>query len=99
MIALIGGREKAIELLLKRGADIKAVNKLGQTTLICAALFARDAEYDDHERAIEILKRVISLGVPLKAKDNKGKTALGYAKDGVEKGAADFLKKETARGR
>ena len=61
-----------IGVLLKAGADIKARDILGQTTLMLAARWNENPE---------VIETLLKAGANAKAKDKEGKTALDYAVD------------------
>lgn len=97
MIALKNGKEDAVEFLLQHGADPKAVNDLNQTTLICAALFARDAENEEHKKAIQLIGLLLDQDVAINAKDKDGKTAYDHIQAAYEPEAVNFLKQKGAK--
>lgn len=65
-----GDREKARELI-DRGADVNAIDKGGQTTVMCA-IHAVDID-------IGLIDDLIDRGADVNAKDSKGMSALRYA--------------------
>jgi ankyrin repeat protein len=97
MIALSRGREELAEFLLQEGADLQTTNDAGETTLVKAALFARDAEDEEHTKAIRLLKMLMSRGADLNAKSRNAKTAYDLVSDGYEPGAMKFLKSHGAK--
>lgn len=70
--AALANRERAVRLLLAKGADIDAVNKWGMTPLIRAA---QTSLTEAGEAAQELMKR----GADKDAQDERGRTALYYA--------------------
>jgi hypothetical protein len=58
-----------------------------------AALFARDAEDEDHAKAIRLLKLLLERGVAVNAKSDDGKTACDYLEAAYQPEAKKFLKK------
>jgi uncharacterized protein len=69
-----------VELMIRCGANPKAVTQSGQTALML--LFEAD-DNEDHwpypSEELEICDRLLKKGVDINAQDNKGKTALMYA--------------------
>ena len=62
---------EVIETLIKYGAGVNDRSKYDMTTLMCAAGFNRNPR---------VIDTLIKHGADVKIKDDKGKTALDYAK-------------------
>jgi len=67
------GNSTAVASLLKRGANVNAVDKNGRTPLMLAA----------QQREAKIVRLLLSAGADLEAKDREGKTALDLAEGRV----------------
>ena len=63
---------KAVETLLKAGADVNTRYEDGLTPLIHAV---------SHNSNSAIIETLLKAGANIKAKDNEGKTAIDYAKE------------------
>lgn len=78
-----------ITTLLKAGADLKARDKDGLTTLMNAALTNQNPE---------VIVALLKAGANAKAKDSAGNTAFDYAKANEKlKGTAAYWKLNEAR--
>ena len=69
MLGIGGGNEKTIEMLLERGADIRAKDRHGNTPLAHAVFSNRTT----------VAERLIDLGADVNQVDDKGNTPLHYA--------------------
>lgn len=79
-------RNQTINALLSSGADVNIPGQFGRTAVM-SALFQGDAD---------LVRRLISKGADLSAKDDKGKTALDYAEERDEREIRDILKNSRA---
>lgn len=77
-----GNRDETIDALLSNGADVNLPGMFGRTAAM-TALFQGDAN---------LVRRLISKGADLSAKDDDGKTALDYAEERDEQEIRDILK-------
>ncbi|EHK45733.1 hypothetical protein TRIATDRAFT_317874 [Trichoderma atroviride IMI 206040] len=67
--AATSGYKHLIDMLLEKGADIEAMNKLGRTPLICAMRY-------DH---VDVALQLIEKGSNIEAMDKEGQTPLMWA--------------------
>jgi len=72
MYAAANDRIAAIELLIRRGADVNAQSDIGETALICAVRYGRGKR--------ETLKALIDAGANVNVVMNDGGSALSWAK-------------------
>lgn len=77
-----------IRMLLKAGADVKAVNNQRETVLMHAA---RATHLTDTNERVIIVKLLIDRGADVKAKDSAGNTALHFATSNVMTEAGGFI--------
>jgi ankyrin repeat protein len=72
MYAAANDRIEAIELLIRRGADVNAQSDVGETALICAVRYGRGKP--------ETIKALIDAGANVNVVMNDGGSALSWAK-------------------
>jgi ankyrin repeat protein len=70
-VCVVFSNTAAVEILIKNGADVNAVNSEGQTPLIFATL----------NGSVDCVKLLLTAGADVEVKSKKGMTALGYAKE------------------
>jgi len=83
--AAVENETDAIKILLDHGADPNVRNSQGDTPLICAIKYA-----GGKAATVELL---VKAGTNLDIRDNKGKTALDYAKAKGQQAAIAMLEK------
>ena len=83
--AAVENEVEVIRILLLRGADPNVQNSQGDTPLICATKYAGGKA--------TTVKLLTDAGTDLLVQDNKGKTALDYAKEKQQQEAIALLEK------
>ena len=73
--AAYNGHEAVVQMLLKAGADVKAVTKDGRTPL-------HEAAYNGHEAVVQMLLKAVA---DVKAVDKDGKRPVDLTRDGAIK--------------
>lgn len=81
--AAVENKVDVMWILLDRGADPNVQNSQGDTPLICATKYAGGKA--------TTVKLLVEAGTDLTVRDNKGKTALEYAKAKEQQGAIALL--------
>jgi len=92
MLACQEGHVEIVKILLDHGADVNAVDNEGKTSLIYAAICARDGFVEEEfEEARDICKLLVHAGADPSVHDKEGNSALDYANLSESRLVSDFL--------
>lgn len=93
MIATYKGRENIAKALIKSGANLNEKDKNGRTALMYAVntSYAKEGDYETHERVKNIVKKLLNAGADVNIQDNNGLTALMFATETRHTAIANLL--------